>query len=88
MIIMDGLTNPINGKESEMKSFVVISGEYSDEGVNGVFETLEQAVEYISSQSKKYFHAVIIELWEGSEQSSIWHCDPYDLKLQLIWQKK
>ena len=76
-----------NEKESKMKVFVVISGEYSDQGVDGVFETLEQVVEYIS-QSKSYFRELTIELWEGSEHLAIWHCDPYDLKPKLDWEKK
>ena len=74
-------------KESEMRGFVVISGEYSDSGITGVFETLEKSVEYIS-KSKKYFRDLTIELWEGREHLSTWSCDPYDLKPKLSWEKK
>ncbi len=70
-----------------MKGFVVISGEYSDSGIAGVFETLEKAIEYIS-QSKRYFRELTIELWENSKHLATWHCDPYDLKPKLRWEKK
>ena len=76
-----------NNKESEMRVFVVISGEYSDSGITGVFETLEKSVEYIS-KSKKYFRELTIELWAGGEHLSTWSCDPYELKSKLRWDKK
>ena len=74
-------------KKSEMKAFIVISNEFSESGIVGVFETLEQTVEYIS-QSTKYFRDLTIELWEGREHLATWSCDPYDLKPKLRWEKK
>ncbi len=74
-------------KESEMKMFIVISNEFSESGITGVFETLEKSVEYIS-QSTRYFRDLTIELWEGSEHLATWSCDPYDLKPKLRWEKK
>ena len=74
-------------KESEMNAFIVISNEFSESGIVGVFETLEQIVEYIS-QSTGYFRDLTIELWEGKEHLSTWSCDPYDLKPKLRWEKK
>ena len=74
-------------KESEMKVFTVISNEFSESGITGVFETLEKSVEYIS-QSTRYFRDLTIELWGGSEHLATWSCDPYDLKPKLRWEKK
>ena len=76
-----------NEKESEMKVFIVISNEFSESGITGVFETLEKSVEYIS-QSIRYFRDLTIELWKNSEHLSTWSCDPYDLKPKLRWEKK
>ena len=76
-----------NEKESEMKVFIVISNEFSESGITGVFETLEKSVEYIS-QSTRYFRDLTIELWEGSEHLATWSCDPYDLKPKLRWEQK
>ena len=84
---MDGLINSVNLKESRMKSFVVISGEYSGQGVDGVVETLEKCVEYIS-KSTRYFRELVIEQWEDDKHLAIWKCDPYDLKPKLHWQVK
>jgi len=75
---------PPNLKENEMKSFVVISAEYSAQVV-GVFETLEKCVEYIS-KSKSYFRELTIEKWEDDKHLAIWLCDPYDLKPKSHWQ--
>ena len=74
-------------KKSEMKAFIVISNEFSESGIVGVFETLEKTVEYIS-QSTRYFRDLTIELWEGRKHLSTWSCDPYDLKPKLRWEKK
>ena len=76
-----------NEKENKTKMFIVISNEFSESGITGVFETLEKSVEYIS-QSTRYFRDLTIELWENSEHLSTWHCDPYDLKPKLRWEKK
>ena len=81
------VVNLTNNKESEMKGFVVISGEHSDSGIAGLFETLEKAIEYIS-KSKRFFRELTIELWAGREHLSTWSCDPYDLKPKLRWEKK
>ena len=50
-----------NDKEIEMKTFTVISNEFSESGIVGVFETLEKSVKCIS-QSTKYFRDLTIEL--------------------------
>jgi len=76
-----------NNKESEMKVFIIISNEFSESGIVGVFETLEKSVNCIS-QSTKYFRDLTIELWKGSEYLATWSCDPYDLKPKLMWEKK
>ena len=76
-----------NNKESEMKMFIIISNEFSESGIVGVFETLEKSVKCIS-QSTKYFRDLTIELWKGSEHLATWSCDPYDLKPKLRWEKK
>lgn len=76
-----------NNKESEIRAFTVISNEFSESGIVGVFETLEKSVKCIS-QSTKYFRDLTIELWEGSKHLATWSCDPYDLKPKLRWEKK
>lgn len=50
-----------NNKESEIRAFTVISNEFSESGIVGVFETLEKSVKCIS-QSTKYFRDLTIEL--------------------------
>ena len=74
-------------KESETKVLIVISNEFSESGIVGVFETLEKSVEHIS-QSTRYFRDLTIELWKSSEHLATWSCDPYDLKPELRWEKK
>ena len=67
-----------------MRAFIVISNEYTESGIAGVFETLEKAVELIS-ESTRFFRDLTIELWEDDKHLAVWSCDPYDLKPELIW---
>ncbi len=69
-----------------MRAFIVISNEYAESGIAGVFETLEKAVELIS-ESTRFFRDLTIELWEDGKHLAVWSCDPYDLKPELIWGK-
>jgi hypothetical protein len=69
-----------------MKTFIVISHEFSESGNAGVFETLEKCVEHIST-STRFFRDLTIELWEDDKHLAIWSCDPYDLKPKLRWEK-
>lgn len=56
------------------KIYVVVSGEYSDFGINAIFTTKELAELYISafSQKDRYEELIIQE----------WNIDPYELELK------
>jgi hypothetical protein len=58
-----------------MKAFIVISNEFSESGITGVFKTLEKSVEHIS-KSTKFFRDLTIESWEDGKHLAIWSCDP------------
>jgi len=71
----------------EMRVFIVTTGSYSDYMIDGVFETQEKTIQYIS-QRKWPYDSPRIELWEGGEHLVTWDYKLHESKLELRWDKK